>query len=753
MRRFFLLIIFAAIFSLCFSQNNQWLSYTNGKSITCQVQDSDYIWIGTSGGLVKYNKIDGSREYLNQTNSGLPDNYIYCIEVDAVGSLWIGTAHGLAKFDGTSWQVYNTDNSGIGNCLVRYISIGAVNTIWIASNYTVSKFENNVWTFYDDENGLPQPWDFEIHGIQADNQGILWIGTATGLVKFTSSSYQIYHPGNSTDNDNVSALAKDNQGRIWISTTYIVTESQVVQGHIDYISLTLGKLFMFDGSTWTNYTYTDPPHNNAIYSIYFDWENSMWLGLYNAHETMESNWAWDYENYKGGIYKFNVSLLEQYYPVIAGNPDPSIRNFSSDGLGNVWIGTPDGLSKFNGSIFTDVSTCNSELLDFNISNISVSPSGYKWLSYNLDFTLSFFKDEEWMHYSNPDIYGQIMDIDFDNNGRTWICAKYFLGTYDGDNWSFDQNQHYGYGDYYINCMVIDNNNNRWLGYGKQLLKLVNEAWIVYQPPFIDQIPENSSIKCIATDSQNCKWLGYYGYGIVKFNGTNWTVYNQENTGFDLSDINVLEIDNQDNVWIGTFNNGLIRFDGTSWTDFNMQNTEITGNWVTSVKHDLQNNIWSSYYNYRGFVKFDGTTWTFYNATDNKLLENTVNMIAIDSLNNKWIGTTNGLAVFNENGIVSSSDVVNNHPSVTNELINYPNPFNPETVIKYNLGQNAKVDLSIYNIKGQLVRKLANEIKLAGTHEIVWNGKNDRGNNLASGIYFSVLKTGKQTLVRKLLLLK
>jgi parallel beta-helix repeat protein len=75
--------------------------------------------------------------------------------------------------------------------------------------------------------------------------------------------------------------------------------------------------------------------------------------------------------------------------------------------------------------------------------------------------------------------------------------------------------------------------------------------------------------------------------------------------------------------------------------------------------------------------------------------------------------------------------------------NYPNPFNPQTTIRYylpNIGyQPAEVELKIYNILGELVRVLVSERQYPGEHRVMWDGKNDRGEDLASGVYFYRLK--------------
>jgi hypothetical protein len=84
---------------------------------------------------------------------------------------------------------------------------------------------------------------------------------------------------------------------------------------------------------------------------------------------------------------------------------------------------------------------------------------------------------------------------------------------------------------------------------------------------------------------------------------------------------------------------------------------------------------------------------------------------------------------------------------------YPNPFNPETTIPFSLSKAGNVKINIYNTKGQLIKTLLNDNKKAGNHSVKWNGKDENGNAVSSGMYFYRLQTDKVTYTNKMLLLK
>jgi hypothetical protein len=90
----------------------------------------------------------------------------------------------------------------------------------------------------------------------------------------------------------------------------------------------------------------------------------------------------------------------------------------------------------------------------------------------------------------------------------------------------------------------------------------------------------------------------------------------------------------------------------------------------------------------------------------------------------------------------------------NELFqNYPNPFNSSTIIFYQVKDAAPVSLELYDILGTRIRSLVNEYKLAGHYSDHWDGKDDNGRQVPSGIYFYTLKTKNYNRTKKLVLLK
>ncbi|MBM4399342.1 MAG: T9SS type A sorting domain-containing protein, partial [Candidatus Cloacimonetes bacterium] len=85
--------------------------------------------------------------------------------------------------------------------------------------------------------------------------------------------------------------------------------------------------------------------------------------------------------------------------------------------------------------------------------------------------------------------------------------------------------------------------------------------------------------------------------------------------------------------------------------------------------------------------------------------------------------------------------------------NYPNPFTNSTIIRYSLSKTSETSLSVYNIKGELVRTLVKSEQKSGKYQIEFNGLDNKSRALPSGVYFYRLAAGRQTITHKLVILK
>ena len=107
----------------------------------------------------------------------------------------------------------------------------------------------------------------------------------------------------------------------------------------------------------------------------------------------------------------------------------------------------------------------------------------------------------------------------------------------------------------------------------------------------------------------------------------------------------------------------------------------------------------------------------------------------------------------EEKIISIKETVANKPELFNLEQNFPNPFNPDTIIKYQITRSGHVELNVLNINGQKVKNLHHGYQSAGRYSVKWDGKDEHGKTVSAGIYLYRLKTDGKIASRKMLLLK
>jgi hypothetical protein len=93
------------------------------------------------------------------------------------------------------------------------------------------------------------------------------------------------------------------------------------------------------------------------------------------------------------------------------------------------------------------------------------------------------------------------------------------------------------------------------------------------------------------------------------------------------------------------------------------------------------------------------------------------------------------------------------PKAYNLAQNFPNPFNPVTTIRFDVKDRGHVSLKIYNVAGQLVKTLVDEVKDASSYAIHWDGTNNIGTEVASGVYFYEMESGNFRKTMKMVLLR
>jgi len=736
-----LIVIVIGFTCLIKAQNPVWLNYTNGDHNKAMVREGYDIWIGTNGGLVKFDNSTGIPTFYNRSNTGLPCNNVTALALDANGTKWIGTSEGLVSFDGNNWTVYNTFNSGLPYPEIAAIAIDSSGTKWIGCwevpaggrpHGCLVAYKDTTWTSY---NLYPGFWGRDEWVIAIDHNNIKWIGTNYGLASLEDTTWTIYSEANSDLPDNM------------------IREITVDRNNIKWIGTWAGGLAAFDDTQWSVYDNTNSglPVNN-VSSIVEDFNGKKWIGTIG-----------------GGLVTFDSIYWIVYNTMNSGLPYNNVTSLVVNENGEKWIGCREEfyrLEEINGTtvIFDDqgwsqINTSNSGLPGNEISEIAIGSNGTMWIgtTYN---GLAAYDGTNWTTYNTsnsglPD--NRITTIAVEDNGKIWIGSGFLhigpsregfgLTSFDGVNWITYTTSNSFLPDNFISAIDIDTFGTKWICTFDGLAAFDDTSWWIYNEDNSD-LPSNTVIS-IAIDGLGAKWIGT-NCGLATFAGNNWTVYNTSNS--DLLDDRIFTIDLENNgtKWIGTgiywevgsiFGSGLTSFDGANWSVFDTTNSALPDNNIWEIAIDDNGTKWICTEG-GGLASFDGYNWSVFNTINSGLPDNNIRTIAIDDYRTNWIGTSGGLAAYNENGIPVN---LREFAKPQGNVLIYPNPCSGTTRLRYQINDKRYLISDLYSISGQKIRRLLNEVKMPGEYEIEVDLS-----EVPAGVYVVRLQVGDWIETEKLL---
>ena len=407
--------------------------------------------------------------------------------------------------------------------------------------------------------------------------------------------------------------------------------------------------------------------------------------------------------------------------------DGWVSALAADASGHVWVGTPAGLSRFDGQQWTTFTTADG-LADDHISSLAVDGQGQVWAGSWYWKGPSRFDGQRWTRYRFEGLGGNVVAIA--PNGDVW-CTGYgdvLLARFDGqDWWTYDHDD-----------MGIANS-DPWWAYAHDDMGIVESDESFHRVDVIE----------IAFDRSGTLWatLEFWNQSEwnwprpLSFNGVQWTSYQ-----FDAW---MIFPDSQGRVWMSCIN-GLCVKDSSTWKRYDMVGTGDYTRWraFDGMTEDAAGRLWivDDY-----FGVLEGTTWTGFPYEEFRVFRTPV----IDSRGDLWIPSRAGLYRWHHSDLPTAieSSATPTEPRSFHLEQNYPNPFNHSTHIGFTLKQSSSVSLQVFNTHGQLVATLVEGTRPAGTYQATWNGRDAQGQAVSSGAYIVRLDAGGQQATRKMLLVQ
>ena len=216
--------------------------------------------------------------------------------------------------------------------------------------------------------------------------------------------------------------------------------------------------------------------------------------------------------------------------------------------------------------------------------------------------------------------------------------------------------------------------------------------------------------------------------------------------FPGTTINTVACGPDNRIWAGT-DKGASVFDGERWISYSAKDC-LAGADIRSISFDAGGNVWFG--TNGGVSVFSGETWRFLTVSEG-LTNNRATAVAFDPDSGVWIGTEDGITRLIPGQVAVKTKTPFHAPFAIQG--NYPNPFNPSTNLSYTLSQAGRIDLSVYSVTGQRVRTLVQGHLAAGAHSVLWDGRDNTGNQASSGVYIALLRAGKLATARRMALIR
>ena len=439
----------------------------------------------------------------------------------------------------------------------------------------------------------------QVNTIFQDHEGFMWYGTNKGLFSFDGIHQTRITETDSLPDNNVTALAQDSLGRIWIghksgALSYLENgrvkkvdppeglPSQAVsdilfdrEGNVWFSTLDDG-LYYFNNERLYRLDQTDGMPDLYIYDIMLDKDGNIWAGTDGGIAICTL------KNRKVGIQVINYEL---------GLPDNIIKKLVQDENGDVWMGTEDaGVIKYvikSGTYkpLTDSQWSYGAITDFVIKDSTL------WISCLRTGLVLFDRRQGSMRLLNSKSgpgFNSINVLSKDREGNIWAGTKTGVMRTPGNNI-----EHFEDLNGNILAVTVDHDNAIWFSTSEGLFKRTADEHGDYKikPQLANTPYKNNRVISLFVDSSGFVWAGMYGEGVLRINPVKGTIQHFEK---ELRNGNILNITGRGNViWLATLGGATkMQLSGEKFTVRNFSSEDgLASDYIYQIFIDRGNKVW------------------------------------------------------------------------------------------------------------------------------------------------------------------
>jgi ligand-binding sensor domain-containing protein len=588
----------------------------------------------------------------------------------------------------------------------------------------------------------------QINKIFQDHTGFIWFATNKGLFKHDGKNYQRFTVADSLPDNNVTALAEDSTGKIWI-------------GHRN------GQLAYFENGKIKKFITNEGPASGEISDILFDAKGNLWFSTLND-----------------GLYYYTSDRLYRLDDV-EGLPDLFIYDLIEDKDGNIWAGTDGGAAKcilIEKKVKIEVLNYKNGLPDNIVKKLAIANDNTLWLATEDAGILQYDQHSKKI---TPMIksgwsYGSVSDFVLKNN-KVWISSpamglyvfdlstqqiklysaqtqasftsiRTLLADYEGNIWAGTKSgilRTQGDGLEFISSLdpaidknvlavTVDKANNIWFSNSEGLFKKIfttdGHAEITKIP--LGSVYQKSKIISLYVDDAGYVWAGLYGEGALRIHPTNGEI---KILTKELRNGNVLGITGKGNtVWLATLGGSTqITYSGEQLSIKNFSNEEgLVSDFIYQVFVDSQDRVWFAT-DGKGISMLDKDGFHHF---EKGLATKVVYGFAEDQKKNIWVNVQgSGLYSFDGNAFTALPSSLKLRD---NNLHCLSTDRDGNLVVMHDLG------MDVYDIKKNKIRYLGDDVGLRDMPANLNAASKDAQGNIYIGtnsgiIIYSTEQSGNQ----------